>query len=110
MADVPDLSQLKNGSKPPEPEAPSQAVPARTAFLVVVGADGNIQVSADVGQPIEMKELCTTDDVFMACSLICKDIGVQQTAQLVQASLLQMGSALQQQTQEQQIRQRLNLK
>lgn len=109
MADVPDLSQLKNGSKPPEPEAP-QAVPARTAFLVVVGADGNIQVSADVGQPVEMKERCTTDDIFMACSLICKDIGVQQTAQLVSAQLLQMGSALQQQTQEQQIRQRLNLK
>jgi hypothetical protein len=108
MADVPDLSKLKNGTRPPAPE-PEKTV-ARTAFLVVVRADGNIVVSIDTGQEVEVQHPCTTDDIYMAATLICKDIAVQQTAQAVQSGLLQMGSVLQQQTQDQQIRQHLNLK
>lgn len=109
MADVPDLSKLKNGSTPP-PEPDQPAPVARTAFLVVVGADGNIAVSNDTGQEVEVQQKCTTDDIYMAATLIIKDIQVQQTAQLVQNGLLQMGNLMQQQQQEQAIRNRLNLK
>lgn len=109
MSEIPDLSKL-NGSKPPEPEQPSGPVQARTAFLVVVDAKGNIQVSTNTTQDVEVDHECTTDDIFTACSLILKDIQVQQTAGLVQASLMQMGAAMQQQAMNEQIRQRINLK
>jgi hypothetical protein len=109
VGEIPDLSKL-NGKKKPEPEPEAGPPQARTAFLVVVGADGNIQVSADTTQEIEVERPCTTDDIYTAAALICKDIQVQQTAALVSQSLLQMGSMLQQQATDQQLRQRLNLK
>jgi hypothetical protein len=109
MAEIPDLSKL-NGNKPPEPEPATGPLQAHTAFLVVVGADGNIQVSTDTGQTVEVAKVCTTDDIFTACGLIQKDIQVQQTAALVQNGLLQMGSLMQQQQADQAIRHRLNLK
>lgn len=109
MAQIPDLSKL-NGNKSPEPDAEPTAVQARTAFLVVVGADGNVQVTADLGQRVEVEKQVTTDDIYNAATLICKDIQVQQTAALVTNGLMQMGSLIQQQTADQAIRQRLNLK
>jgi len=108
MAEVPDLSKL-NGNKPPAPEA-TGPIQARTAFLVIVGADGNIQVSADLDQEVLVEQSCTTDDIYMAAALITKDIQVQQTAALVQQGLLQMGSMVQQHQQDAQLRQHLNLK
>jgi len=106
MAEIPDLSKLKDA----QPEAPEQPKPLpRTAFLVVVDADGNIQVStADIG--LDVQQVGTTDDVYTSCALIMKDIQVQQTAGLVQQGLLQMGSLMQKQQQDQQLRQHLNLK
>jgi hypothetical protein len=106
MAEIPDLSKMKNGNKPPEP----QAVQAKTAFLVVVGTDGNIQVSADTSLDVEVQSQPTTDDIYTACALITKDIQVQQTAALVSNGLLQMGSLLQQQAQNEQIKNALRLK
>lgn len=108
MNEIPDLSKLKdNGTPQPDKATP---VPAKTAFLVVVGADGNIQVSADTGLEVEVQGQPTTDDIYTACTLITKDIQVQQTAGLVSNSLLQMGSMLQQQAQNQQIKNALRLK
>lgn len=106
MPEIPDLSKLKNGNQPTEPE-PEKA-PARTAFMVVVGADGNVVISTETGH--EVTQVCTHDDIYTACALIMKDIEVQQTAGLVQQSLLQMGSMLQQHQQDAQLRQHLNLK
>jgi hypothetical protein len=109
MPEIPDLSKLKNGSTPPEPEAPQQQE-VRTAFLVLVDANGNIQVSTDVGENIVPDHMASHDEIWSACQLIIKDIQIQQTAGLVSNGLLQMGSALQQHAQEQALRARLNLK
>jgi hypothetical protein len=105
--EIPDLSKL-NGSTPPEP-APAP-IPAKTAFLVVVDDQGNIQVSSDLGLDVTVERPCSTDDIYTACALIQMDIQSQRTADLVSKSLLQMGSMLQQQSQNEQLRQRLNLK
>lgn len=109
MAEIPDLSKLKNGQQPPPPEEPANTR-VRTAFLVVVGADGNIVVSTDLAQDIQIEHQVSTDDLYSACSLIIKDIQVQQTAGLVSQGLLQMGSLMQRQAQDQAIASRLNLK
>lgn len=109
MAEIPDLSKL-NGNKPPEPEQPTGPVQMRTAFMVLVDAKGNIQVSSDVGENILVDHQPSHDEIWSACQLIIKDIQVQQTAGLVQTALLQMGSAMQQQAMNEQIRQRINLK
>lgn len=104
---IPDLSKLKNNEAPSDKPEP---VPAKTAFLVVVGADGNIQVSADTSLEVEVQSQPSTDDIYTACALITKDIQVQQTAALVSNGLLQMGSLLQQQEQNQRIKNSLRLK
>lgn len=109
MAEIPDLSKL-NGTPPPQPEQPTGPRQAHMAFLVIVAGDGNIQVSTDTGQEIEAAKQPTTDDIYSACALIQKDIQMQQTAQLVQGGLLQMGSMMQQAQVDQNLRQRLNLK
>lgn len=111
MPEIPDLSKLKNGQQPPPPTPEQPSMPqARTAFLVIVGADGNILVSTDLDQEIQVDHPVTTDDLYAACSLIMKDITVQQTAGLVSQGLLQMGSLMQRQAQDQAIASRLNLK
>lgn len=109
MPEIPDLSQIKNGQQAPptEPIPPAQA---NTAFLVIVGADGNINVTGNLDVEVAVDRPVTPDDIYSACSLIIKDVQVQQTAALVQAGLLQMGSMMQQQAQHEQIRNRLNLK
>lgn len=107
MPEVPDLSKLKNGSAPTDPEPPAQPV-LRTAFLVLVGADGNVVVSTDVDHEVE--HTCTPDDIYVNCAFIMKDIQIQQTAGLVQQALLQMGSMMQQAQVDQQIRKNIKLK
>lgn len=108
MAEIPDLSQLKNGQQAPaDPAPPTQA---RTAFLVIVGVNGDINVVGNLDTEVAIERTITPDDIYSACTLIIKDVQVQQTAALVQAGLLQMGSMMQQQAQTDQIRNRLNLK
>jgi hypothetical protein len=106
VPEIPDLSKMKNNQPPPEPEPAL----ARTAFLVIVGADGNIEVTVNLSREVAVERQATTDDIYAASTLINKDIQVQQTAMLVQQGLLQMGSMMQQQAQNDQIRNRLNLK
>lgn len=106
MPDVPDLSKL-NGESKTEPQPPQVY---RTAFLVLVDAQGNIQVSSEVGENTTVEHPATHDEIWSACQLIIKDIQVQQTAGLVQQGLLQMGSIMQQQSVDQQIRNRINLR
>jgi hypothetical protein len=105
MAEIPDLSKL-NGSSPD----PDEQKVFRTGFMVLVDAQGNIQVTADLGENVIVEHPPTHDEIWSAASLICKDIQVQQTAGLVQTSLLQMGSMMQQAQVDTQLRQRLNLK
>lgn len=107
MAQIPDLSKL--GNKPPEPE-PEEKKTYRTAFSVLVDANGNIQVSSDAPEGIEVDHQASHDEIWSACQLIIKDIQVQQTAGLVQGGLLQMGSMMQQAQVDAQLRNRLNLK
>lgn len=108
MAQIPDLSKL-NSNKPPEPDTEEKKPTYRTAFSVLVDANGNIQVSSDVPD-IEVDHQASHDEIWSACQLIIKDITVQQTAGLVQGGLLQMGSMMQQAQVDQQLRNRLNLK
>lgn len=106
MPEIPDLSKL-NSKKDPEPEEEKQTY--RTAFTVLVDANGNIQVSSDIGD-VEVEHQASHDEIWSACQLIIKDIQIQQTAGLVQGGLLQMGSMMQQAQVDQQLRHRLNLK
>jgi hypothetical protein len=106
VPEIPDLSRLKNNQPPPE----AKSALARTAFLVIVGADGNIEVTVDLSRDVSVERHATTDDIYAASTLIIKDVQVQQTAMLVQQGLLQMGSMVQQQAADAQIRNRLNLK
>lgn len=108
MPEIPDLSKLKNNT-PPEPEAEEKQT-YRTAFTVLVDANGNIQVSSDLPEGVEADHLATHDEIWSTCQLIIKDIQAQQIAGLVQGGLLQMGSMMQQAQVDQHLRQRLNLK
>jgi hypothetical protein len=108
VSDVPDLSKLKNNA-PPEPEAEQPQI-YRTAFTVLIDANGNIQVSSDLPEGIEAEHQATHDEIWSTCQLIIKDIQAQQIAGMVQGSLLQMGSMMQQAQVDQHLRKRLNLK
>lgn len=107
MPEIPDLSKLGKPSAAAT-DAPPQQAALRVAFTVLVGADGNVVISADTGH--EVQQACTHDDIYTACAMIMKDVQVQQTAQVVQRSLLQMGSMMQQAQTDSAIRQHLNLK
>lgn len=106
MADIPDLSK-SNGQAPPTASTPP--IRAAVAFLVIVQHDGTIVATSDTTQAVGVAREATPDDIYAACSLICKDVIVQQTAALTQQAILQMGAALQQQAQTAKIRSGLNL-
>lgn len=108
MPQIPDLSKLKDNT-PPQPEVEEKRT-YRTAFTVLVDANGNIQVSSDLPPDIETDHQATHDEIWSTCQLIIKDIQAQQIAGLVQGGLLQMGSMMQQAQVDQHLRQRLNLK
>ena len=125
MPEVLDLSTLKN--KKPDLESLSEEQQAaleqmaeenpepegeqvRTAFLVVVGKDGNTVAIPDLDYAIIRDHMPSVDEIYSAVSVVAKDIQVQETAQITTQFMQQMAAAAQQQMQAQQLAQRLNLK
>jgi hypothetical protein len=88
---------------PPEPEKPQ----VLTAFLVVVGTDGNPQVMAFPDPDLEMLSEPTNDLVFQAASTIVKDIQLGEAAQATVAMMAQQAQMMAQHQQEAMIRARL---
>lgn len=51
-----------------------------TAFLVVVGLDGRIQVATDDAPPFEVQHIATIEDIEMYASQIARQAGRTLTA------------------------------
>lgn len=84
------------------------AVPqVSTAFSVVLNRDGTWVVVPSVTQPFQSDRTPTVDDIYAGCAIVQKDLAAQETAMHTQRAMLQMSAAMQQQMQEQQIRQNL---
>lgn len=86
-----------------------ETLPVRTAFLVLVDTDGNVQVTPDLDVQVERQHLPSADEVYGIAAVVQKDIAAQESAALTQNSLMQMGSAMRQQTENQQLRSQLKL-
>jgi hypothetical protein len=89
----------------PEPEGQ----PVRTAFLVVVAQDGSAVAVSDLDLAVVRDYLPSTDDIYGALQVICKDIEVQEGAQTTASFMHQMAMAQMQQRQHQQMVAGLNL-
>lgn len=89
----------------PEPEGQ----PVRTAFLVVVGQDGSAVAISDLDLAVVRDYLPSTDDIYGALQIICKDIEVQEGAQVTASFMHQMAMAQMQQRANQQLVAGLNL-
>lgn len=87
----------RNETTPPEPEVQN----VLTAFLVVVGLDGNPQVMALNDPKINPLTGPTPDLIHGACGVIIKDIAAMENAQATAEVMQQQAMAMQQQMQEQ---------
>lgn len=88
---------------PPEPEKPQ----VLTAFLVILGVDGNPQVMAFPDPDLDMLSEPTNDLVYQAASTIVKDIKAGEVAQATVAMMAQQAQMMAQQQQEAMLRARL---
>lgn len=96
-------------TNPPEAE-PRKAL---TAFVVVVGFDGNPEVMAFEDEELVVQVHPTPDLVFAACSTVVKDLQAQETAQhaaaLTAQFMTQQARAMMEQQQAEAIRAGLHL-
>lgn len=125
MADVVDLSTLKNKTSnnpdfedlTPEqqealaakaeangivPEEP-KGTPVRTAFIVVVDSNGEVFVSTDLNQALDLAFEPSPDDIYGAAATIQRDMTVQMTASSTVMGMQQMAAAQAQRMQHAQI-------
>lgn len=86
-------------------EIPDERDPITTAFVVLVDLAGRVMASSDVSilNKVTARRPATADDIYGACSVIMKDISVQETAAHVQMGLMQQAQAMQRQMQDQQL-------
>ena len=125
-----DLSTLKNKRSPEEEaeqafdslsdeekqrlfEAANNAEPearqVRTAFLVIINPEGDVQVTAELNVPLQRAHIPNNDEIYSACATVQKDILVQDTSVRTAMTMQQVAMQAQQQFQAQRLAQSLNL-
>lgn len=100
------LTREKGGE--PGPEAPPQAQKVLTAFLVVVGLDGNPTPMAFNDPQFEILAQATPDLIHAFCGTVRKDIEAMESAQATAEVMQQQAMALQQQMQERMLHQQIS--
>jgi hypothetical protein len=90
----------RNGESPSEAGAP-QAQKVLTAFLVVVGLDGNPTPMAFNDPQFDILTQATPDLIHAFCGTVRKDIEAMESAQATAEVMQQQAMALQQQMQDQ---------
>lgn len=109
MPEAVDLSQLRDQAAQEdavEDLERDDIIDVRTAFLVFVDKDGQTIMTHDVNLPVRPEHTPTPDEVYAACSVVAKDITVQETTArtvqgMVQMAQMQMQAAQQAQMQQQ---------
>lgn len=94
---VENLAQEKGGE--PGPEQPDRQK-VLTAFLVVVGLDGNPEVMAFNDGQFDILTQVTPDHIYGACSVIQKDLDAREAALVTADIMQQQAMAMQQQMQD----------
>lgn len=84
MANVKGAIDLEAGAEP----AAHQAL---TAFLVVIGEDGQISFQPDVNYPLVLQRFPHPDEVQAAALVVADNIAVQKTAATVQQAMAVLG-------------------
>lgn len=92
------LAQERGGE--PGPEAP-QPQKVLTAFVVVVGLDGNPQPMVFNDPQFDILTQATPDLIYAAAATVMKDIEAMENAQATAEVMQQQAMAMQQQMQEQ---------
>ena len=79
--------------------------PVMTAFIVIVNQDGSHMAAGDLEiiNSISLDRIATADDVYGSCAVVMRDIMTTETAARTQHAMAQMGAAMQQQAQAQQL-------
>ena len=97
------------GPQEPQPEPPPPAPILETAFIVYMNPQGHWMVASDIHSAAEMQiaRPPNVDDFFYGCSMVVKDIQVQETAAtavaMQQQALTQMAENARQAAMNQQI-------
>lgn len=80
-------------------EAPPDAIPALTAFLVIVGHDGSARATSDVNVNLLIDREANVDDMFTGASLVVRDINAATTSKHVVFGLNVSAQAMQEKAQ-----------
>jgi hypothetical protein len=123
MAEVLDLSTLKNKQSQPEALTPEEEAlaakllaehpedtktPVDTAFVLILDQEGKVLIAPlEVANQIMVSRTPNADDFYKAAAIIQRDAIIQSTAAAVQQGMLQVGAAMREQAQSQQIAARL---
>ena len=86
---------------------PSERTQLMTAFLVLVGHDGSVTATSDVNLEMDIDRVANVDDMDAGCHIVTRDIQASMTAKQVVFGLQVSAQAMQQQSQQAQMLQRL---
>ena len=87
---------------------PSERTQLMTAFLVLVGHDGSVTATSDVNLEMDLDRVANVDDMDAGCHIVARDIAASMTAKQVVFGLQVSAQAMQQQSQQAQMMQRLS--
>ena len=87
---------------------PSERTQLMTAFLVLVGHDGSVTATSDVNLEMDLDRVANVDDMDAGCHIVTRDIAASMTAKQVVFGLQVSAQAMQQQSQQAQMMQRLS--
>jgi succinate dehydrogenase/fumarate reductase-like Fe-S protein len=91
------------------PDAEPEGLPVRTAFLVIVGRDGTVEVTPDINAQVVRDLVPSADDVYGALQTAAKDIEIQENSLATASAMHQMAMAQMAQRQNAQLAAGLNL-
>ena len=107
--DYDDLTDEEQENLAGMAEGGDDVLPVRTAFLVILDKDGNVQVTPDLSAKVQRQHMPSADEVYGLAGVVQKDIAAQESAALTQQALMSMGQQMRQHAQDQQIRSNLKL-
>lgn len=87
---------------------PSERTQLMTAFLVLIGHDGSVTATSDVNLEMDLDRVANVDDMDAGCHIVTRDIAASMTAKQVVFGLQVSAQAMQQQSQQAQMMQRLS--
>ena len=104
---VTDTAPNTPGEAPPEQAQPAPVL--ETAFVVYINPQGHWVVTPDVHAAATMQIMrpANTDDIFMGCSMVVKDVQVQETAGMAARIHAQVMEQMAQQVRRQEVNEQI---